>query len=348
LTKTPRAVEKAIFERDKETCQICGRTTEFGDGEIDHKIPRSKGGSDDPENLQWACHRCNKLKGNKRTNEEVRRLLSLPEIFEDIMKHRMERKPTELSPPRNQKRLPVLSREGLDQPSVEKCINLLKESYQNETIIDEVCNIIRAAEETTQEFVHIGFHWRMPRLWFLPYEITHQAFYNDLMFTQLGRSVALGEQNYLEHSILKNKMISRMKVDFSPNGILEAIEKMCARGFEASIFTCPIPLFMNLYRWTGNAHLDYSRDDPRPKLDPTLTLDKIKLAIINPIGSFPKESLLIGKNAIEWEVKRNPEGALYVVFGNHELYPLKYVELLTGISVRSIVNPEGISILSFN
>jgi hypothetical protein len=88
LTRFSRAVEKAIFERDKGICQICGRETEFGDGEIEHKISRSKGGSDNPENLQWTCHRCNKLKGNKLSNEQVRKILLLPENFDAIMQLR--------------------------------------------------------------------------------------------------------------------------------------------------------------------------------------------------------------------------------------------------------------------
>jgi hypothetical protein len=86
MTRFSRAVEKAIFERDKGICQICGRETEFGDGEIDHKISSSKGGSDDPENLQWTCHRCNKLKGNKLSNEQVRKILLLPDNFDDTVK----------------------------------------------------------------------------------------------------------------------------------------------------------------------------------------------------------------------------------------------------------------------
>jgi len=32
---------------------------------VDHIIPRSKGGSDAPENLQLAHARCNKIKGNQ-------------------------------------------------------------------------------------------------------------------------------------------------------------------------------------------------------------------------------------------------------------------------------------------
>jgi len=103
MTRFPRAVEKAIFERAKGICQICGRETDFGDGEIEHKISVSKGGSDESENLQWACHRCNKLKGKSLSNEQVRRILLLPENFDEIMKLRSKVENVTLASRKNKK-----------------------------------------------------------------------------------------------------------------------------------------------------------------------------------------------------------------------------------------------------
>ena len=72
-----RAVEKRIYEIYNHRCAICGRETPFDDGEVDHIKPKTKGGTDKPRNLQWLCHRDNKLKGNKYTNREVAELLGL-------------------------------------------------------------------------------------------------------------------------------------------------------------------------------------------------------------------------------------------------------------------------------
>ena len=72
-----RTVEKAIYEKYQHCCAICGRETAFDDGEVDHIKPKTKGGTDKPNNLQWLCHRCNKLKGSTRTNDEVRELLNI-------------------------------------------------------------------------------------------------------------------------------------------------------------------------------------------------------------------------------------------------------------------------------
>jgi 5-methylcytosine-specific restriction protein A len=43
----------AIKVRDRYTCQMCHRVTI--EGEVDHIVPISQGGTDDPSNLQWLC-----------------------------------------------------------------------------------------------------------------------------------------------------------------------------------------------------------------------------------------------------------------------------------------------------
>jgi hypothetical protein len=57
----------AVLARDKWKCLSCGRSAKE-DGvllEVDHIIPRSKGGSDDIINLQTLCKKCNIGKSNK-------------------------------------------------------------------------------------------------------------------------------------------------------------------------------------------------------------------------------------------------------------------------------------------
>jgi hypothetical protein len=57
----------AVLARDRWKCLSCGRSAQE-DGvvlEVDHIIPRSKGGSDDISNLQTLCKKCNVGKSNK-------------------------------------------------------------------------------------------------------------------------------------------------------------------------------------------------------------------------------------------------------------------------------------------
>lgn len=51
---------RAIFDRDDWTCQHCGTHCNLT---VDHIVPRSKGGTDDPSNLQTLCGSCNSRKG---------------------------------------------------------------------------------------------------------------------------------------------------------------------------------------------------------------------------------------------------------------------------------------------
>lgn len=56
-----------VFMRDNYTCQICGanRYKDNAKIEVDHIIPVSKGGTNDINNLQTLCRRCNREKHNR-------------------------------------------------------------------------------------------------------------------------------------------------------------------------------------------------------------------------------------------------------------------------------------------
>lgn len=60
LSSDWRSVREIIFARDGRKCTYCDRTD--GPFEIDHKTPRSRGGTNDPENLTVACRTCNRSK----------------------------------------------------------------------------------------------------------------------------------------------------------------------------------------------------------------------------------------------------------------------------------------------
>jgi len=61
----PPALRYKILKRDRNTCQSCGARAPDVELEVDHKIPVSKGGTDDESNLITKCKDCNRGKGDK-------------------------------------------------------------------------------------------------------------------------------------------------------------------------------------------------------------------------------------------------------------------------------------------
>ena len=59
-THIPRGLRKEVFKRDNYKCVECGASKEDGATlHVDHKIPVSKGGTDELDNLQTLCSKCN-------------------------------------------------------------------------------------------------------------------------------------------------------------------------------------------------------------------------------------------------------------------------------------------------
>jgi 5-methylcytosine-specific restriction endonuclease McrA len=65
---------RAVFARDDWSCQYCAAAAE----NLDHVIPRSRGGEHVWENVVAACRRCNARKGNHLVTEAGMRLARLP------------------------------------------------------------------------------------------------------------------------------------------------------------------------------------------------------------------------------------------------------------------------------
>ena len=67
-----------IFLRDRNTCQYCGRALPRKELNIDHVVPRSRGGTSVWENVVCSCLECNRQKGGKTPDEAGMRLVKRP------------------------------------------------------------------------------------------------------------------------------------------------------------------------------------------------------------------------------------------------------------------------------
>ena len=67
-----------IFERDKNTCQYCGSKFDRRDLNLDHVIPRDRGGPTNWENIVCSCIPCNTRKSNRTPREAGLHLITKP------------------------------------------------------------------------------------------------------------------------------------------------------------------------------------------------------------------------------------------------------------------------------
>jgi len=72
-------IREYLLEKWGRRCAYCG--AKDVPMEVDHIVPRSRGGSDRISNLTLACHTCNQRKGNRPIEEFLRRK---PEVLEKV------------------------------------------------------------------------------------------------------------------------------------------------------------------------------------------------------------------------------------------------------------------------
>ena len=79
-----RSYKHTLFGLQEGKCKGCEVLFPFRNMTIDHIIPRSRGGTDDPDNLQLLCGACNSTKGNRTQEYLIQTLKEQGVIREDI------------------------------------------------------------------------------------------------------------------------------------------------------------------------------------------------------------------------------------------------------------------------
>jgi 5-methylcytosine-specific restriction endonuclease McrA len=82
--KRPKLSAKNIRERDGNRCQYTGKLLAPDEGNLDHVVPRSRGGQDTWENLVWSDKAVNSHKGNRLPHEAGLKLLNVPRAPKEL------------------------------------------------------------------------------------------------------------------------------------------------------------------------------------------------------------------------------------------------------------------------
>ena len=65
IVQPTEPVKQQLYKEQKGKCNACGEDFKIYNLEIDHIIPKSKGGGDYYENYQLLCGNCNRIKGDR-------------------------------------------------------------------------------------------------------------------------------------------------------------------------------------------------------------------------------------------------------------------------------------------
>jgi len=82
--KRPKLSAKNIRERDGNRCQYTGRLLHPDEGNLDHVVPRSRGGADTWENLVWSAKEVNQRKADRLPHEAGLTLLNVPRAPKEL------------------------------------------------------------------------------------------------------------------------------------------------------------------------------------------------------------------------------------------------------------------------
>ncbi len=78
--RRPRFSSRGIWQRDGGVCQYTGRKLAPGEGNIDHVVPRSRGGASSWDNCVLAHREVNSRKANRLPHEAGLRLRQMPAV----------------------------------------------------------------------------------------------------------------------------------------------------------------------------------------------------------------------------------------------------------------------------
>ena len=82
--KRPKLSAKNIRERDGNRCQYTGVLLRPDEGNLDHVVPRSRGGADTWENLVWSAKEVNQRKADRLPHEAGLKLLNVPRAPKEL------------------------------------------------------------------------------------------------------------------------------------------------------------------------------------------------------------------------------------------------------------------------
>ncbi len=237
--------------------------------------------------------------------------------------------------------LPKLGTATLDEKQINEGISLISQTFQNETIIPDICKTKVITKQEEPNLLTLGYSMRLPIEWFKPGQT---QYCNDFLFRDLGHEIALAERSIIGKEVSAKTQIPTVTGMFTSEKIVEAIEKAAETGALPDLIFPTIPDFLYFHRGSKDMKLEWNNTQPKsPAIEAVLNVGKYKLGIVSPLGGFPKETFVFNKQTISWQARSySDNGALFIRLGLDRLYPLKFVELIAIERAKCEVSEKGI------
>jgi len=131
----------------------------------------------------------------------------------------------------------------LDVKKIERCKKLLLEEYFNTSIIELTMNTVDYDEDSHKdlEFRKFGKWVYIPREWF-----TDPTIIPDYVFREIGRGIAIGEENYIVQQILTHPKVTLRHIEkFDYESLIKALHEL--RSVTNLILFVPIKYFVPIH-----------------------------------------------------------------------------------------------------
>lgn len=149
---------------------------------------------------------------------------------------------------------------SLNRQKIDRCREVLLKCYFDESIIEEVTRTIDYHDTIHRSLNYLKFGvWQyVPKKWF-----TDPSIYPDMVFSDFGRGIALGEEKHIVETILANDNTKRLTLDITNyESIMEAFSDLASeiqRPFSTLHFILLAPIDYMVAMYT-----DWMRDSRIP------------------------------------------------------------------------------------
>jgi len=217
--------------------------------------------------------------------------------------------------------------------------------YGEASVIKEVidcCPFIKNVDKP-ENYYQIGLRTLIPKDWF---EDKSNVI---LELSEIGRSVAMGEENFLVKKIQEESQasVTRTIKEFTLDSIESAIREIEKNGFSPSVLFAPVEFYVEMHGWKlapGKMAIQYPRGSR-----PFLILDQLtSLKIFWSSMYIPLDKVLVfDRSFAKWIVKTEPNTGEYIQVGIKDSEDPDKVEVTAKTIVKFIsIKPNALRILA--